>query len=53
MCPPGGGEGVTYWEILRKVQFEAFLWGMGTAIGELPPYFVARAGMQLEVGCLW
>ncbi len=24
--------------------FSAFLWGMGTAIGELPPYFVARAG---------
>jgi len=22
---------------------EAFLWGAGTAIGELPPYFVARA----------
>ena len=22
---------------------EAFLWGFGTAIGELPPYFVARA----------
>jgi hypothetical protein len=25
------------------VQFEAFLWGFGTALGELPPYFVARA----------
>jgi len=34
---------VTLWQILRKVQFEAFLWGAGTAIGELPPYFVARA----------
>lgn len=22
---------------------EAFLWGAGTAIGELPPYFVSRA----------
>lgn len=22
---------------------EAFLWGAGTAMGELPPYFVARA----------
>jgi len=22
---------------------EAFMWGMGTAIGELPPYFMARA----------
>jgi len=27
----------------RLVAFEAFLWGAGTAIGELPPYFVARA----------
>jgi hypothetical protein len=34
---------VTLWAILRKVQFEAFMWGAGTAIGELPPYFVARA----------
>jgi len=22
---------------------EAFCWGAGTALGELPPYFVARA----------
>lgn len=28
-----------------SVIIEAFLWGLGTAIGELPPYFVARAGM--------
>jgi len=34
---------VSLWNILRKVQFEAFMWGAGTAIGELPPYFVARA----------
>jgi len=26
------------------VIIEAFLWGLGTAIGELPPYYVARAG---------
>lgn len=32
------------WDILAKVQLEAFFWGAGTAIGELPPYFVARAG---------
>lgn len=25
---------------------EAFLWGLGTAIGELPPYFVAKAASQ-------
>lgn len=29
--------------ILPQVQLEAILWGLGTAIGELPPYFVSRA----------
>jgi len=27
--------------ILLAVQIESFLWGLGTALGELPPYFVA------------
>ncbi|KAE8077015.1 hypothetical protein FH972_015624 [Carpinus fangiana] len=30
--------------ILPQVQIEAVLWGIGTAIGELPPYFISRAG---------
>lgn len=30
-------------DIFKIVALEAFLWGAGTAIGELPPYFVARA----------
>jgi hypothetical protein len=30
------------------VHFPAFLWGVGTAIGELPPYFVARAARFSE-----
>jgi hypothetical protein len=30
-----------------SLQFEAFLWGFGTALGELPPYFVARAACTL------
>jgi len=30
-------------EIVAAVLLEAFLWGLGTAIGELPPYFVSRA----------
>ena len=34
---------VTVWAILSKVRVEAFCWGAGTAIGELPPYFMARA----------
>lgn len=34
---------VSIWTILSKVRLEAFCWGAGTAIGELPPYFMARA----------
>jgi hypothetical protein len=33
--------------ILIQVQLEAVLWGMGTAIGELPPYFISRAGIMI------
>ncbi|XP_011498060.1 PREDICTED: vacuole membrane protein 1-like isoform X2 [Ceratosolen solmsi marchali] len=29
--------------IMRKVRIEAMMWGAGTALGELPPYFMARA----------
>lgn len=29
--------------IMRKVRIESMLWGAGTALGELPPYFMARA----------
>lgn len=32
--------------ILNQVQLEAILWGIGTALGELPPYFISRAGKQ-------
>ncbi|XP_034663269.1 vacuole membrane protein 1 [Drosophila subobscura] len=31
------------WAIMSKVRLEAFLWGAGTALGELPPYFMAKA----------
>jgi len=31
------------WTIAAKVAPAAFFWGAGTAIGEIPPYFVARA----------
>ena len=34
---------IGFFAIYWAVFFEAFLWGAGTAIGELPPYFVARA----------
>lgn len=33
---------ITFWDIVQKVQLACFLWGFGTAIGELPPYFMAR-----------
>ena len=33
----------SFFELWQLVAIEAFLWGAGTAIGELPPYFVARA----------
>ncbi|KAI8041833.1 hypothetical protein M5D96_006102 [Drosophila gunungcola] len=40
------------WEILSKVRPEALLWGVGTALGELPPYFMARrarlSGKELD-----
>ncbi|KAM6945955.1 vacuole membrane protein 1-like [Aplochiton taeniatus] len=45
ICPEAGGlEGsISLWSIISKVRLEACMWGAGTAIGELPPYFMARA----------
>jgi outer membrane biosynthesis protein TonB len=42
-CPAGGGGGgeVAYLDVLLKVLPVFALWGMGTAIGEVPPYFVS------------
>lgn len=28
---------------MQKVKIESVMWGAGTALGELPPYFMARA----------
>ena len=48
-CPEyTGTPTVPVLSIYFAVIIEAFLWGMGTAIGELPPYYVARAGMIVE-----
>ena len=44
-CPIKNGHS-GFLDILIAVQIEAFLWGLGTAIGELPPYFVARAACK-------
>ncbi|XP_023341738.1 vacuole membrane protein 1 [Eurytemora carolleeae] len=45
ICPtdPSSSAQMSIWQILSKVRLEAFCWGAGTAIGELPPYFMARA----------
>ncbi|XP_034290469.1 vacuole membrane protein 1 [Pantherophis guttatus] len=44
ICPDKGVEGsISLWTIMSKVRLEACMWGAGTAIGELPPYFMARA----------
>lgn len=37
------GTHVPFSSILPQVQLEAILWGIGTALGELPPYFISRA----------
>ena len=43
-CPDfQGTPSVPVLSIYYAVIIEAFLWGLGTAIGELPPYYVARA----------
>ncbi|XP_052866088.1 vacuole membrane protein 1-like [Anopheles cruzii] len=47
LCPEnstnGGEMFPSLWSIMAKVRFESFLWGAGTALGELPPYFMAKA----------
>uniref|UniRef100_A0A4Y0B4L0 Vacuole membrane protein n=2 Tax=Anopheles funestus TaxID=62324 RepID=A0A4Y0B4L0_ANOFN len=47
LCPDDNGTTnhiiPSLWSIMAKVRYEAFLWGAGTALGELPPYFMAKA----------
>ncbi|CAJ0942573.1 unnamed protein product, partial [Mesorhabditis belari] len=45
VCPDNGRgtAEITLWSIISKVRIESLLWGAGTALGELPPYFMARA----------
>ncbi len=43
-CSQNSQHEVPLYLIYLHVFFEAFLWGLGTAIGELPPYLVARFG---------
>jgi len=37
---------MSMWDIVSYVRIPALLFGAGTAIGELPPYFIGRAGMS-------
>ncbi|KAB8106007.1 hypothetical protein EE612_040182 [Oryza sativa] len=41
--PPMYQETIPFSKILHEVHLEAVLWGIGTALGELPPYFLSRA----------
>ncbi|KAL8486378.1 hypothetical protein ACS0TY_023173 [Phlomoides rotata] len=41
--PSSQGVRIPISSILPQVQLEAILWGLGTALGELPPYFISRA----------
>ncbi|KAK2168618.1 hypothetical protein LSH36_15g02111 [Paralvinella palmiformis] len=43
ICPEEEGTSMSLWTIMSKVRLEACMWGIGTAIGELPPYFMAKA----------
>ncbi|XP_035702629.1 vacuole membrane protein 1 isoform X2 [Folsomia candida] len=46
MCPedPDFTRGiVSVYDIICKVRWESLMWGFGTALGELPPFFMARA----------
>ncbi|KRT80765.1 hypothetical protein AMK59_5975, partial [Oryctes borbonicus] len=45
ICPmdPIKLTGVSILSIMSKVRLESMCWGAGTALGELPPYFMARA----------
>ncbi|KAF6162786.1 hypothetical protein GIB67_029055 [Kingdonia uniflora] len=49
LFPSVNGLRVPLSSILPQVQLEAILWGLGTALGELPPYFISRAGSGIYV----
>ena len=42
-----GGE-ASLFDIISKVATASFLWGLGTALGEMPPYFIARAAREVR-----
>ncbi|KXS11506.1 hypothetical protein M427DRAFT_434787 [Gonapodya prolifera JEL478] len=48
LCQSSIPEPLTLWKIYGMVFLESFLWGTGTSIGEMPPYFVARAAASAQ-----
>ncbi|XP_074603338.1 vacuole membrane protein 1-like [Brevipalpus obovatus] len=55
ICPeesPNNSMEIGLLAIMTKVQLESIMWGFGTALGELPPYFIARmkrlSGLPVE-----
>lgn len=44
LFPSQQGSRLPLSSILPQVQLETILWGIGTALGELPPFFISRAG---------
>ena len=41
--PPSSPATIHFWDMMRVIRWPTILWGIGTAIGELPPYFIAYA----------
>lgn len=42
-------EPLTLFDVMSKVALACFYWGLGTALGELPPYFVAKAARRCVI----
>ena len=42
-------ETIPFSKILHEVHLQVVPWGIGTALGELPPYFISRAGYVYNV----
>ncbi len=45
-CPESPGTAPTFLGIFLKVWLPCFLWGSGTAIGEIPPYAISLAAAK-------
>jgi len=43
VCREQGTNSVAFVDIFQKVAWPCFLWGTGTALGEIPPYAISRA----------